>query len=252
MAAHPLFPAAQEGKAPPEVVTIHVQRTPDGVHYRAFGPEELQSLEQLYMMFGGGQYTLLARNESHITARQSYTLPGKSKPLNPVAEDEPETPAAVGPVQQQMSGDMSLVLAMMQMMQTASNNQLQMMQAQSQAQTELVVAMLGQGQTGAQQHVQTMQALHDRHAQSQAQLMQAILEGRQQVSAGASGSELETFMRGIEFAREMTDEPDDELSDLLETVGPLAQAFMAGEGSGLGPAVPPPPPPPKKGGGGDD
>ncbi len=245
--AHPLFPANGPDDIPPEVVTIHVVRAPDGTHYRAFGPEELTSLEQLYEMFGGGHYTLIARNAHHMTGRVTVNLPGKPKPLNPTVVEDDEPPAqAPAPAPAQYApapsmGSEGLVLAMMQMMQTQSRNN-----------TELMIAMMNQGNQGAQTHVQTMQALHDRHSAQQAQLMQSVLEGQRAAFAAAQqqprngGDQLDTFMRGIDFAREYIDAQSgegDELGEILESLGPLAAGFMQSDnGSGM-PSAPPPPAP---------
>jgi hypothetical protein len=222
--AHPLFPAASEDDEPPEVQTIHVTRVPDGTHYRAFGPEELTSLEQLYQMFGGGQYTLLARNAKFITARIAYTLPGKSKPLNPSPEEPP--PVAIAPpasAPTQGTSD-SLFLGMIQMMQANTTAMMQMMSAQSAKQTEMMIAMMSQGNSGSREHIQAMQALHDRHSQEQARLMQALLET---AKGGTSGSgQMDGFMQGIEFAKQIAGagEENDDLSEIFSSIAP----FLAG------------------------
>jgi hypothetical protein len=234
--SHPLFPAASEDTDPPEVQTIHVTRVPDGTHFRAFGPDELTSLEQIYQMFGGGQYTLLARNASHITARVAYTLPGKSKPMNPEPQEEPHlvpAPPAAAPPQQTSD---NFFLGMMQMMQANTTAMMQMMQAQSAKQTELMIAVMGQGSSGAREHIQAMQALHDRHAEEQNKLMQAMLETARGSGQAANGSgQMDGFVRGLEFAREYATGggADDELSEIFSSLAPfLAGANNSVEGSG--------------------
>ena len=113
----------------------------------------------------------------------------------------------------------------------------------------MMVAMMSQGRMGAEQHVATMQALHDRHAQSQAQLMQAMIEGQRAQSAQAPRDPMEPFMRGVEFAREYigADDSSDELGDILDSIAPLAAGFMHQEGGmPAAPPAPPPAPPPSK------
>ncbi len=225
--AHPLFPAASEDDDPPEVQTIHVTRVPDGTHFRAFGPDELTSLEQLYQMFGGGQYTLLARNLKCITARVAYTLPGKSKALNP-APEEPTALPAVAPVAAATPATSdNFFLGMMQMMQQNTATMMQMMQAQSAKQTELMIAMMSQGNSGSREHIQAMQALHDRHAEEQSRLMQALLETARGAPQNGTG-QMDGFVRGLEFAREYATGggESDELTEIFSSIAP----FLAGAG----------------------
>jgi hypothetical protein len=223
--SHPLFPAVSEDSDPPEVQTIHVTRVPDGTHYRAFGPDELTSLEQLYQMFGGGQYTLLARNASHITARVAYTMPGKSKPLNPSPEEPPVAPIAPPAAPAQAGTSDHFMLGMMQMMAQNTTAMMQMMQAQSAKQTELMVAVMTQGSASGREHIQTMQRLHDTHSQEQARLMQGLLETARGAPAASNG-QLDGFMRGVEFAKEFANPggSDDDLTEVFSSLAP----FLAG------------------------
>lgn len=229
--SHPLFPAPSEDDDPIEVQTIHVTRVPDGTHYRAFGPEELISLEQLYQMFGGGQYTLLARNGRCITGRVAYTLPGKSKPLNPSPEEPPATPlvpVAAAPVQ---GASDNFFLGMMQMMQANTAAMMQLMQAQSAKQTEMMIAMMSQGTSGAREHIQAMQALHDRHSSEQAKLMAALLETAKSTPA-SSGGQMDGFMQGLQFAKEYVTAGDDndDLTEIFSSIAPfLSGAKSAAE-----------------------
>lgn len=232
--SHPLFPAANEESDPPEVSTIHVTRIPDGTHYRAFQPEELTSYEQIYQMFGGGQYVLLARNGSHISGRTTVTLPGKSKPLNPAPEDvddEPRQPIYAAPPQQQQASDPTMVLAMMQMMQANSAAMLQMMMKQSESQTQLMLAVMNQGSGASREYIQIMQGLHNQHSAEQAKLLQSVVEATrsQNAGAGAGGGEMGGFMRGVEFARQFATGGDDdsEIGEIFETMRPFLDGMGA-------------------------
>lgn len=87
--AHPLFTLeenADEEEAPPDVHFIQVTRWDAGQKFTAphlFRGDELRSLDQLFGLYGGGKYELIARtaDNSRIVARRTYILPGESKPL---------------------------------------------------------------------------------------------------------------------------------------------------------------------------
>lgn len=233
--SHPLFPAANEHDDPPEVTTIHVQRIPDGTHYRAFSPEELTSYQQIFEMFGGGQYVLLARNGARITGRATVTLPGKSKPLNPTppADDEDDDDPRVVMMQPQQpaqpSSDPAILIAVMNMMQANQNNMMQLMMKQGESQTQVMMAMMQQGNAGSREFIQNMQALHDRHSQEQAKLMATILEASRQNQPGGGSGEMGGFMRGLEFAKQFATGGDDEseLGEVFETLKPFLDGVNA-------------------------
>jgi len=223
--SHPLFPADSPDTDPPEVLAIHVMRSPDGTHHRPFDPTELTSLEQIYSMFGGGTYTLVARNNRWVTARRTVTLPGKPLPLNPpvptAEDDEPESPRAIYQPAPP-SSDHTLLLAL-----------LQMMQAQAKSQTDLMIAMMTANASSGREHIATMQALHDRHATQQTELMRAILsrESESPRQSGAGG-ELDLFMRGVEFGQQITDDGGDDVADVVESLGPLLAGMGAAKDGG--------------------
>jgi len=222
-AAHPLFPASGPEEDPPDVVTIHVMRIPDGTHIRPFDAAELTSLEQVYEMWGGGNYTLIARDQSYITGKVTVRLPGESLPLNPVRQ-----PDARSAEQHDLDARPGAPATSDSMMVTMMLAVMKMMSDQSAQQTQLVVSMLGQGQQGANSHVATMQTLHDRHSQAQTQLMQAMLASQSNKGSG----DVDALLRGLELGKEMVvGERDDadELGQLLETVAPLAEGFIAAQ-----------------------
>jgi hypothetical protein len=229
--AHPLFPAADDESEPPEVRRVHVQRTPDGTHYRAFAPEELTDYQQIYELFGGGQYTLLARNDRQITGRATVVLPGRSKPLNPSQEEErtPQPAPVLAQSAMAPSSDPNFVVAMMQMMQQNQASMMQVMLEQGKQQTQMMLAMMQQSSGGAREHIQVMQALHDRHTQEQAKLMQTVVEATRGASQGGGG--MEGFMRGIEFAKEFTTggDDDDALGEIFESMRPFLEGANAGK-----------------------
>lgn len=214
--AHPLFPIESEGAEPCEVGWIHVTRFEGGGQKwapRLFAASELADLEALADAFGGGSYELVARSHDRrtITARRRYQLSGRPLPLDggPV---EDRAPAVAMPAPSGTSD--ALLIAMMQMM-----------GQQQQATTQLMVAMLTKADQTSKEHTQSMTALHDRFAQSQAALFAKVLEASS-AGGGAGGGGVDGFMRGIEFAQEMAagaaeahaegDDGGSDLKDLLE------------------------------------
>jgi len=261
---HPLFPAKDDLSDPPEVLTIHVMRAGEGYASRAFEPGELMSLETLYELFGGGQYTLIARNERHVTARMTYPLNGPSKPLNEGAtvghpNQAPQAqPAAPAPAAAPGGSGLEVLLPALLGMIADSNKTTAAMFAD----------MAQRDREAANRHIENMQALHDRHERSQAAMFKQLNEAREQRGADQSA---EWLMRGQELGAKQARElgklvadrmPDGEdKDDLLEQVGQIfgpmmagAQTFQQGHPQGppphphaSGPAPAPPPPNPGNG-----
>lgn len=216
--AHPLFPIEHDDDEPAEVGWIHVTRFDGGGQKwapRLFGASELDSLETLSELYGGGSYELIARGNDRrtITGRRRYQLPGRALPLDGGPAEERAPVATV--VAPQGTSD-ALLIAMMQMM-----------AQQQQGQTQLMVAMLTKSDQSSKEHVQSMTALHDRFAQSQAMLFGKMLETQSGAGGGGNGG-MDGFMKGIEFAQEMVqgqaeaaaekDESGSDLKELLEGV----------------------------------
>lgn len=251
--AHPLFPVERDEDDPIEVGWIHVTRFEGGGQKwapRLFAAAELADLETLAEAFGGGSYELVARAQDRraITGRRRYQLPGRPLPLDGGSSDAdaPRVAPAVAP-----SGTSDAILIAM----------MQMMAQQQQAQTQLMVAMLTKSEQGSKEHVQSMTALHDRFAQSQAMLFGKMLESQ---GSGGGGGATDGFMKGIEFAQEMfagqaeanAEKADDgnDLKDLMEGVKMFAgmehaerMAQIEAMRARRGGAPPPPPPKPPQG-----
>ncbi|MBI3204480.1 MAG: hypothetical protein HYZ29_23285 [Myxococcales bacterium] len=254
--AHPLFPVEREEDDPIEVGWIHVTRFEGGGQKwapRLFAAAELADLETLAEAFGGGSYELVARAQDRraITGRRRYQLPGRPLPLDGGASEDHRAPA-VAPMVAPSSTSDALLIAMMQMM-----------AQQQQAQTQLMVAMLTKSDQSSKEHVQSMTALHDRFAQSQAMLFGKMLDT--QGSGGGAGGSMDGFMKGIEFAQEAfagqaeaaAEKADDgnDLKDLMEGVKMFAgmehaermaqiEAMRARRGGAPPPPKPPQGPPP--------
>lgn len=250
--AHPLFPARSEDDEAPEVCSIHVTRPGEGWHVFPFKPEELTELSQIYERFGGGRYELIARNDRHITDRRPYTLPGPSKPLNDGAQSpgaQPEAPAATSappqyPMQAAPGMSEQMLLALMKMMSDQQNNS-----------TQVLVAMMNGSREAQSAHLENMQRLHDRHAESSMKMMQTIMES----SKRADGGGAEAYDRGIKTALDLAerlretepddsdDDDDDIMGQLVGTLSSLAQgagmATQPGNGQSAPPMAPPEGPP---------
>lgn len=256
--AHPLFPARDDASDPPEVHSINVMRGGEGYARRSFTPEELQSLDQLFELYGGGHYTLVAHDDRKITSRMQYPLPGPSKPLNEgaaVGAPPPAPEAAPSPHPGMMPGFgmPEMFMAMMQMNQKAQEQT-----------TQLLTVMMQRDADSARRHIESMQALHDRHAGDQSALVRALFE-RDGKQAGADNS-AEWYMRGqkevlgsINKFRETLGDDDEETGggDVIdELVGALPSIIAGMQQAGQGAAAPtvpepaaaaPPAPPPNHG-----
>ena len=244
---HALFPDHEDDGR--ELAFIRVWRhLPDGTRNLApssFGPDELSDIDVLFDMFGGGKYEVVAHSgDGKIITRNRLSFEGRPKPLN--GEPEPERSAPQQPGQPQDGGSpWAMMMTFLQM-------QMQAAQVQSKQQTELMLALLGRGDQNSAQHVQTMQALHDRFAQSQTQLLGMILQAGK---SGEGGSE--AFMKGVEWAQEFAAGAAEaagerEGEDLLGTIGQFVGAMkearpMAQAAVGTGPPQQPPQQPPKQG-----
>lgn len=245
MIGHPLFPARDDVSEPPEVLAIHVTRAGEGWATRTFAPEELTSLESLYELFGGGHYTLISRDERKITSRQTYTIPGPSRPLNdgagiPGGSLPATLPAPLPAAAPAVGGSGDFMLAVLQMMQHSSDNT-----------NKIFSMMMQQGQESQRRHIESMQALHDRSVASQGELTRAILEAR--TAAPGSDTSAEWFMRGQKHGEAVADklgriadrlEPeDDEGRDLIDEIAGLVGPLVAGVAQHQAPAAAPVPAP---------
>jgi len=240
MIGHPLFPSRDDVSEPPEVLAIHVTRAGEGWATRTFAPEELTSLEVLYELFGGGHYTLISRDERHITSRQTYTIPGPSRPLNDGAGAMPPPIAAALTAGAAPAAGGDFMLAVLQMMQHSSDNT-----------NKIFAMMMQQGQEAQRRHIESMQALHDRSVASQGELTRAILEARTSASPDNSA---EWFMRGQQHGERVADKlgkladkldpDDDEGQGLIDELGQVLGPILAGVGQHQATHAPAPAPAP--------
>lgn len=248
---HALFPptdeADEEALAPivSEILVTRVEFGRKVTAPRAFKGEEIQTLADLYTMFGGGDYELIARHRNRISARRRHTLPGPPKPMydasgEPVKVASPHQPQSPVMGNSPMpglpsdGGIMALLMSMMQMM-------MQAQQASSQQTTSIMLAMMNGGSERTKEHMQEMRLSYERNSELQRQANESTMNMMRELSAAknAGGSADETFFRGVEFMRSFSqsqiemakaaakESGDDGLEGLLQTVMQGIEGFKA-------------------------
>lgn len=179
---HPLFPFEDDEEAK-EIAFIQVIRHEDGRSKqvpRMFRADELQSLQDIHALFGGGLYELWGRGRSvsdpqrcgRIASVRRYEIAGISKPLvddgsQVVQQGPPIAPHYVPPVAPAggtTSGDTSIMGMFMQM-------QMNMFQVQQAAQREAAEERRRADERARQDSQQMFQML----AQTQASSMQGMM-----------------------------------------------------------------------------
>jgi hypothetical protein len=197
---HPLFPERDGDLAPPEICTIHVSRYERGRMRFApmkFGPGDLNDLTDIYEIFGGGVYELIAKDSrNRISRKERVEIAGPSRPLVPT-DDESQT-GIPAPAMPETSGArvtdytragmsepmLALMVQMMQQMHESNVNQ-------QQANTQILVALLNRGQDSSKDYVQAMGSL-------QGQFMQALANAQ-----GGGGGGVDAFLKGVEMAADI-------------------------------------------------
>jgi hypothetical protein len=215
---HPLF--ADHELSNEEIGFLEVRRFQGGRYLlapRKFAPDEIDSPETLHANFGGGDYEVIAkRHNGRVCGRVKLSLDGAPRSLDPLMQDA-EVPRVATPVAAP-SGDSGSMLPLM----------MQMMMAQQQQTTQLIVAVLNKGEERSREYVASMQQLHHQHAQAMAAQQAQTLElvGRFQTSNSGG---IETFMKGLEFARSQEPEDvieevtgDDGVDPAMETIAEIA------------------------------
>jgi hypothetical protein len=221
MIDHPLFPPADEADEGPDVGFIHVVRHEGGQPAWCtylFTAEELVGLDQIYALFGGGNYELVARTTSKggFVARVRYRIEGPSKPLvMPSQVAVPTATAVAVPMIPQGGDGLASFMPIMA----------QMMMGMMQQTTAIITAAMSRDSDSGKVHIQTMQLLHDRSMQSQGEMLKAVLESRS--NGGAASEVVKALREGLELGREMSqsqqEEPDED--GMLNTLSNVAEAF---------------------------
>lgn len=234
---HPLFPDKDVNIS--WILLTRHEAQGQVYHPNKWDPEELQDMQPIQELFGGGVYELIARDERSIVARTKFKLPGPSKPLVP--EASAPIPAAMPMAPSSGSDQISaavlqLIPVMMAGFQQSQQTMAAMFQAQAAQQTQFLTAMMQAQKADGNTLIQAMAELSKAQTKTMADAMQAAVQGRQQGSAG--DDVLEVLTTGIELGRSQA--ASDKPNDVAETIGAVTQGLMALNDSKKGAAPPAP------------
>ncbi len=251
---HPLFPNAPEDDKR-EIAWVHVtrfERTGQIWFPRAFKAEELQGLDDIAGMFGGGTYELIGRAASTksggvgvIIDRIRVTLPGEPLPF--VQEETAGAPApAPMPFQVPQGGnDMhAIVIAMMQMQQASQAQQTQLMATMFQAssqQTAAIVTAMAAGRSegnGSAEMIRAMGEMQKSHTEAMAALYTATRgSGGGGGGGGGDATPMDALMQGLELGQAMGEKGAQEPSDLAIVMQGVTAALQAPRPANAPPAM---------------
>jgi hypothetical protein len=228
---HPLFEPDDPDAEVPIVYKILVARFERGgkyvTHPHRWQAEELTDLEQIYELFGGGDYELIAYGPRGATCRRRVTLPGKARPFMPGEDDDdvpPREPLAAVNSAPSGDGDRGLLIAVM-------NAGQQTQATMFSAMMSLVTAMMTSGRDAANAQVAQMAQVFASANQSQAQILASVMQAK----GGGAGSKdlLDALREGIGIGKESgaAGGEDDELESLAEMAAPFIQGAMAAQQS---------------------
>lgn len=238
---HPLFARDDDDPRPPaKVDVIHVTRAErSGVVWcpRSFEPDELQSLAQLFELYGGGTYELIGRDSDtgRVSARRKYVIDGPSKPFVEEQKTQPAPAPQVAPPQPAVGAGDSLLVAVLGMMTKSMEVTAQMMTASQQATTQLLATVLAESKNGSNAQIQAIAEMARADKDRTTSLVERLLALKQ---GGAGGTE--DFLRGVEFATALGGGEGSggfDLEKVLELLGPVAEAWLksrAGEAQAEG------------------
>jgi len=243
--AHPLFPAEGD-EPPPRIERIHVARDePAGGQKfcpHMFGAEELQDLEQIERLFGGGSYELWGYAGGKISRRRRYRLDGKPRPLTFATEAQIEEAPPVAPVPTPGHGgtDLGTMMMIFKMMQDQQ-------QASMQVLGQVMAAALSRPAPDPGAGLAQVVDLLSRQQSAQTELLTRVLTAG---DSGPTSRTLDMFERAIEFGRKTAATADGDgesggIDAIAETVGAAVTAFQAASqmqaATQAGPPQPDPP-----------
>lgn len=233
MPEHELFPAEDEADEAPDVSFILVKR--DGrFSPRKWAADELPDLEALHAAYGGGTYELTAYrhdgSRQYISARRTYKLAGRPKPLE--GEEPEETAAPAEPARaREGSGSSDLLLALLQQSAQASRESVVAQRESQQAQTQMILAML---QHSATQTAAMLQQSGQQTASLMAALMQAnasVVGSIVQLAKDQKGEDASSLLdKGIELGAQIAGASGGSDDELLGTIGQVVQGMQAAAG----------------------
>jgi hypothetical protein len=241
--SHPLFPEREGDLTAPLIASIHVSRYERGrMRFSPikFGPDDLRSLEDVYRMFGGGVYELVAKDHRNkISRKERVEIAGNPLPLAP--DEQPGDPSAAdvasvasSPMPAQAGAPSEPMLMMMlQMMKQGHEAQM----ASNAQNTQVLVAMLNRGQDSSKDYVQAMGNL-------QGQFMQALAQNQ---GGGGGQAAVNSFLKGVEMAGEIRAGAEEAAGGDDNTIGQIIQGVqmalsMSQQQPGAGAPVPGVPP----------
>lgn len=233
MDAHPLFPVEEEGDTPAEVGWIQVTRFEGGrqvwgTHF--FAPDELKSLDDVAIKFGGGTYELVARNvrQSRITARRRYVLSGA-----PIALDGSLTTVdtSAAPVAPPRAADSlaPLMLGILQMMTQQQQQSMQIVTSQQQQTMQLMATFMQSSKSEAATYAKLMSDSSREREKTMGDYFAKLTEI-------AKPNDAEAGFRWMELGMEMAaktaaPEPTSDITDLMQGMAAFA-AFNKGTPQG--------------------
>lgn len=208
-ANHPLFPVpvdAQDADLESrDIHWIYVYRGSE-VALKKWRFDELTDEEQLFEQYGGGQYTLKARDEAKArwTASRELRLGGPSKPLNEAAPPAPVAAPVAAPSVDVSSPGLRDVLAVASVLGPLLLQYANASAARADAQNALLLQVLARNNNGQNEQIMSTllaAALQRNPGQENLAMLQNALQLGMQIGAqGGEGDEanlMEQFQNGI-------------------------------------------------------
>jgi len=236
---HPLFPPKDDDDEPPDVQSIQVFRVENGQKVmvpKHFGPQDLQTEIDVFTLYGGGIYELVARgalsgNRQGMTARRGFQLPGLSKPL---VEGPPKTAdvSSAVPVAQQAANSagsptwLPIMATLLPLLLQWLSGQQESARMDRQSQQGLLTAMMKQGQDSNAQMITLLATLKQPGGSGDGAQFREGMKFMQEFVAG----QMETL--------EAQKKESGESEDIMATIGQLSQfAELINKFSGEPPVV---------------
>ncbi len=261
---HPMFPI-DEGQLPPEVAYIQITRFEAGKGQlwapRMHRGDEIQSLQDIADLYGGGEYELIARgkdptsgNATTITKKQVWRIAGISRPLGEIPKDAPAqqerggidasaiAPMLGGPLGAMLAGGggrvdpmMLFLILMMEQNKTAearAERQSQQQMAQMQSSNALLVeAMKASGGNSGALAGALATALGGRRESDPAAMIAALAAAMK--PAHDDASPLDLFTAGMQMATKLKGESGDvglkEVIEGMQAAAGIVQPIMQNE-----------------------
>lgn len=193
---HPLFPTMSDDEEPPIVAFITITRFDKG--RQVWGPtmpaSELQTIQDITNLYGGGDYCLMARRLSkkgdnspgHTTKQKRIFLEGRPKPMNGSSGgDESDSPSAASSVVSSapavampQDGMVGLLMTMMAQQQQQAQQATAQAQQQSQNFMQMMIAMMGAGKTESSDMTKMMLQMSSQQSANMMQMMTVLMANR--------------------------------------------------------------------------